>query len=420
MAEFTDGKRPKSKKEKAGRPEFRASAGRDARAVSLAIMLIALVLAFLVMFVGFITDWMWFKDLGYTSVFWKRLLTQLELGVPVFVVVTLLARFYLRTLKNGYFKKIESHEIPNLKRINSASWTLSLIFGIGVGLYTSSGTWLTFLKSKYSTDFGLKDPLFNLDIGFYIFNLDWLDKVNEIILVSVIGLVVVTVVYYMFLLSVRTPDIFDHTDDDLPEEPEFEEEEDEEPKVIYRTPIDHSVIGRMGRAGKKAVEAAFDPNRKKKRGHTTDINNNNVENLMNIASGKLIILGVIFYLMLAVDFFLKQFDLLHTHTGAVYGAGFVDVNITLWVYRIIMVLCLVGAVTLAIHIKKGEITKLLKMPVIMVLVFALGVGAASLVQSLIVSPDEINKESKYLEEQHRIHKTRVRHRRCQSRKLCGR
>ena len=338
MAEFTDGKRPKrQKKQRQVDPETRERRSRGRKGFSLAIMIIALVLAFLVMTVGFITDWMWFKDLGYTSVFWKRLLTQLELGVPVFVVVTLLARFYLRTLKNGYFKKIESHEIPNLKRINSASWTLSLIFGIGVGLYTSSGTWLTFLKSKYSTDFGLKDPLFNLDIGFYIFNLDWLDKVNEIILVAVIGLVVVTVVYYMFLLSVRTPDIFDHTDDDLPEEPEFEEpEEDEEPKVIYRTPIDHSVIGRMGRAGKKAVEAAFDPNRKKKRGHTTDINNNNVENLMNIASGKLIILGVIFYLMLAVDFFLKQFDLLHIHTGAVYGAGFVDVNITLWVYRIIM------------------------------------------------------------------------------------
>ena len=358
-------------------------------------MIIALVIALLVMFVGFITDWMWFKDLGYTSVFWKRLVTQLELGVPVFVVVTLLARFYLRTLKNGYFKRIESHEIPNLKKINSTSWILSIIFGLGVSFYTSTGTWLTFLKSKYSTEFGLKDPLFNLDIGFYIFNLDWLDKVNEIILVSVIGLVVVTVVYYMYLLSVRTPDIFEHEDEEP--EPEFEEKEDEEPKVIYRTPIDHSVIGRMARAGKKAVDAAFDPNRKKKRGHKTDINNNNVENLMDIASGKLIILGIIFYLMLAVDFFLKQFDLLHTHTGAVYGAGFVDVNITLWVYRIIMLLCLVGAVTLAVHIKKGEITKLLKMPIIMVLVFALGTGAASLVQSLIVSPDEINKESKYLE-----------------------
>ena len=397
MAEYTSGKKPKKEKKKKEKSEFQGKRKRRT-GLSLVIMLIAVILAFLVMMVGFITDWMWFKDLGYTSVFWKRLVTQLELGVPVFVVVTLLARFYLRTLKNGYFKKIESHEIPNMKRVNSTSWILSLVFGLGVALYTSSGTWLTFLKSKYATDFGLKDPLFGLDIGFYIFKLDWFDKLNEIILVSVIGLVVVTVVYYGYLLSVRSPDLFDHDDDMPPEPDEFEEEEeDEEPKVIYRTPIDHSVIGRMARAGRKAVQAAFDNDRKKKRGHKTDINNNNVENLMSIASGKLIILGVIFYLMLAVDFFLKQFDLLHAHTGVVYGAGFVDVNITLWIYRIMILLCLVGAVTLAIHIKKGEITKLLKLPVIMVIIYALGIGAGTLVQSLIVSPDEINKESKYLQ-----------------------
>ena len=360
-------------------------------------MVLALVFVFLVTTVGFITDWMWFKDLGYTSVFWKRLVTQIELGVPVFVIVTLLARFYLRTLKNGYFRKIESHEIPNLKRINSTSWILSMVFSLGVAFYASVGTWLIFLKYMHASKFGLKDPLFNQDIGFYIFKLDWLDKLNEIILVSVIGLVVVTVVYYSYLLSVRSPDLFE-TPDDFPDEPEpFEEEEDEEPKVIYRTPIDYSVIGRMTRASRKAVQTAFDKNHKKKRGHTTDINNSNIENLMQIASGKLIVLGVIFYIMLAANFFLRQFDLLHTHTGVVYGAGFVDVNITLWVYRIIMLLCLVGAVTLAIHIKKGEITKLLKVPVIMILVYALGAGAGSLVQSLIVSPDEINKESKYLE-----------------------
>jgi len=398
LAEFTNGEKPKRRaRGRRNDGEFVGKRKRGRKGLSLVVMIIAVVLAFLAMMVGFITDWMWFGDLGYTSVFWKRLVTQLEIGVPVFLIVTLLSRFYLRTLKNGYFKKIESHEIPNLRRINSTSWILSIVFGLGVSFYASAGTWLTFLKSKYSTEFGLKDPLFNLDIGFYIFNLDWLDKVNEIVLVSVIGLVVVTVVYYMFLLSVRTPDIFEH-DDDVPPEPEFVEvDEDAEPKVIYRTPIDHSVIGRMARAGKKAVDAAFDNNRQKKRGHKTDINNSNVEQLMNIASGKLIVLGVIFYLMLAVDFFLRQFDLLHEHTGAVYGAGFVDVNITLWVYRVIILLCIVGAVTLAVHIKKGEITKLLKLPIIMILVYALGVGAGTLVQSLIVSPDEINKESKYLE-----------------------
>ena len=361
-------------------------------------MLIAVIGALLVMLVGFITDWMWFKDLGYTSVFWKKLLTELEIGVPTAVVMVLLTRFYLRTLKNGYFKQIESHEIPNARKMNTMSWVISILFGIGVGIYASWGTWLTFLKSANSTDFGLKDPLFNLDIGFYIFQLDWLDILNEIILGTIIGLVLVTLIYYAYLLSVRTPDLFVH--EAPPEEPEPEpepEEDDEEPKVIYRTPIDHSVIGRMFRAGRKAVGTAFDDNHKKKRGSRIDVNNSNLEHLMDIASGKLIILGILFYLMLGADFFLKQFDLLHTHTGAVYGAGFVDVNITLWVYRIIMVMSLVGAVTLAIHIKKGEISKLLKVPVIMIVIYALGIGAGSLVQSLVVSPDEINKETKYLE-----------------------
>ena len=377
--------------------EFKGKRKRPRKGLSIIIMMIAIVICAIMMFVGYITDWLWFKDLGYTSVFWKKLLTEFEIFIPVFVVVGLLTRFYLRTLRNGYFRKIESHEIPNTKKMNTMAWVLSILFGAGVALYSSWGTWLIFLKSINSTPFNLKDPLFNFDIGFYIFQLDWLDTINEIILGGIIGLVLVTLLYYAYLLSVRTPDIFIHDVPPVEEEPEPEPEDDEEPKVIYRTPIDYSVIGRMFRASKKAVDTAFDKEHKRQKGRRVDVNNSNVEHLMDIASGKLIVLGVLFYLMLAADFFLKQFDLLHTHTGAVYGAGFVDVNITLWVYRIVMLLSVVGAITLAVHIRKGQISKLLKVPVIMVLIYVLGVGAANLVQSLIVSPDEINKESKYLE-----------------------
>ena len=389
----------RNKKMNTEEPEFKGKRKRPRKGLSIIIMLIAIVICAVMMLVNYITDWMWFKDLGYTSVFWKKLITEIEIFIPTFVVMGLLTRFYLRTLRNGYFRKIESHEIPNIKRMNSTAWMLSVLLATAVGIYASWGTWLVFLKAANSTKFNYSDPLFNLDIGFYIFKLDWLDTMNEIILGAIIGLVLVTLIYYAYLLSVRTPDIFIHDAPPIEEEPEPEPEpdEDEEPKVIYRTPIDHSVIGRMFRASKKAVDTAFDKNHKRAKGSRVDVNNSNLEHLMDIASGKLIILGVLFYLMLGVDFFLKQFDLLHTHTGAVYGAGFVDVNITLWVYRAIMLLSLIGAVTLAIHIKKGEITKLLKVPVIMIAVFALGAGAASLVQSLIVSPDEINKETKYLE-----------------------
>ena len=394
MAFFT--KEGKQQTGAAKKDELKSKRKKPRKGLSFIFMILALIFVFLMLTVGFLTDWLWFKDLGYTSVFWKKLITELEIGIPTFIVTTLLMRFYLRTLKNGYFRKIESHEIPNGARLNVMSWILALIFGVFMGFYASKGTWLTFLKATNSTDFNLKDPLFNLDIGFYIFRLDWYDKLNEIIIGAVIGMALMTIIYYMYLLTVRTPDFREPTD--FPEDTFDESFEDEnaEPTVLHRTPMDNTVLGRMGKATKTAVETAFDKNHKKASGRSVDINNSNIENLMSIASGKLIALGVIFYIMLAVDFFLKQFDLLHTHTGVVYGAGFVDVNVTLWLYRLIMLLSVVGAITLAIHIKKGEITKLLKIPVIMVVVFALGTGAASLVQTLVVSPDEINKESKYL------------------------
>lgn len=118
---------------------------------------------------------------------------------------------------------------------------------------------------------------------------------------------------------------------------------------------------------------------------------------MNIASGQLSLLGVIFFIMIALNFLLKQFDLLHAHTGAVYGAGFTDVNVTLWVYRVLAVLALFGAVTVVHHIRKKQFKKILTIPVIMIIIGAVGIGAGYLVQNFIVSPDEINKEAQYLE-----------------------
>ena len=108
-------------------------------------------------------------------------------------------------------------------------------------------------------------------------------------------------------------------------------------------------------------------------------------------------MGVVFFIMIALNFFLKQFDLLHAHTGAVYGAGFTDVNVTLWVYRALVVLALFGAVTVVHHIRKKQFKKIFTVPVIMIVVGVVGIGASYLVQNFVVSPDEINKEDKYLE-----------------------
>lgn len=313
---------------------------------------------------GFLTNWMWFDSLGYEKVFWTKFLSQLEIGVPVFLAAMLLVRIYLKSLKKHYFIEVESHEIPDEKRLNKISWGMSVVFGLLVGLTAGASTWMDFRQFANATSFGLKDPLFHLDISFYVFKLAFLTKANNIVLGIVVGVVIITLLYYGILMTVRTPDVFER-------EPET--------------------------SGENAIPFTRKYRKKPSEKRTLDLNNDNMIQLLHIASGKLTLLGIVFYLMVAMDFLMRQFDLLHVHTGAVYGAGFTDVNVKLWVYRLIMVLSIVGAVTLCHHMHRKEPKKLVRIPIAIVAVGLLGGVVSFAVQNLLVSPDEINKESKYLE-----------------------
>lgn len=343
---------------------------RPKKGLSFVVMVIVVILVLLIGCAGFLTNWMWFDSLGYEKVFWTKFLSQLEIGVPVFLAAMLLVRIYLKSLKKHYFIEVESHEIPDEKRLNKISWGMSVVFGLLVGLTAGASTWMDFRQFANATSFGLKDPLFHLDISFYVFKLAFLTKANNIVLGIVVGVVIITLLYYGILITVRTPDMFERE----PEEPEGPET-----------------------SGENAIPFTRKYRKKPSEKRTLDLNNDNMIQLLHIASGKLTLLGIVFYLMVAMDFLMRQFDLLHVHTGAVYGAGFTDVNVKLWVYRLIMVLSIVGAVTLCHHMHRKEPKKLVRIPIAIVAVGLLGGVVSFAVQNLLVSPDEINKESKYLE-----------------------
>lgn len=340
---------------------------RPKKGLSFAVMVIVVILVLLIGCAGFLTNWMWFDSLGYEKVFWTKFLSQLEIGVPVFLAAMLLVRIYLKSLKKHYFIEVESHEIPDEKRLNKISWGMSVVFGLLVGLTAGASTWMDFRQFANATSFGLKDPLFHLDISFYVFKMAFLTKANNIVLGIVVGVVIITLLYYGILMTVRTPDMFERE----PEGPET--------------------------SGENAIPFTRKYRKKPSEKRTLDLNNDNMIQLLHIASGKLTLLGIVFYLMVAMDFLMRQFDLLHVHTGAVYGAGFTDVNVKLWVYRLIMVLSIVGAVTLCHHMHRKEPKKLVRIPIAIVAVGLLGGVVSFAVQNLLVSPDEINKESKYLE-----------------------
>ena len=368
------------------------------RKISIILMSIILVLVLFLTMIQFITDFMWFKEMGYTDVFFKQLVTQLTVGVPTFIIVTALVQVYLTHLKKTYFAQIASSEDTNLKGLKRTTLILSIVFGALATFMAVSQLWFEILKFANSTSFDLADPLFKLDISFYIFRLEFLKQLNEILIGVIIGFVALTVIYYIILMTVRTPDMFKE------EAPHYEGAGDAGTDNGERYTAGSNPFGggqqggsntndpfsKFAEAfgGKKAQQR---PSRPKKQ-----FDDNNFKQLLKIASGKISVLGFIFFIMLAINFFLRQFDLLHAHTGAVYGAGFTDVNVTLWMLRILCVLSVLSAILFVVRMKQKKYKKLLSVPVFMIVVGLVGSGAAYLIQNLVVSPDEINKESEYL------------------------
>lgn len=354
------------------------------------IIAIVIILGLFLSLIGFITDFMWFRELGYVSVFFTKLFTQIKIGVPTFVVVTFLAYIYLKFLKRGYFIKVSSDEPVNHGRLNLISWGLAAAYGAITTFFTVTKLWFDFLQFVNSTSFGKKDPLYDMDISFYAFKLDFIEEVNQIVLVLLIAFAVLTVIYYSILLTVRTPKIFEEKAQAVDEE-----EEQSQAQGGAGNGFDNlnGMFGKFTEAFTGKAGGGFKrPSRPRK-----SFDNQNLKMLVSIAEKQLIIVGVLFFLMVGVNFFLKQYDLLFGSTGAVHGAGFTDVNITLWMYRIIMVLAVFAAVGFAVGISRRHIKPAVVAPIIMIIIGVAGTGAALVVQNLVVTPDEINKESRYLE-----------------------
>lgn len=366
-----------------------------------ALIVILLVLLLFVMLIGFITDFLWFKELSYVSVFFTKLFTQLKIGVPVFVIVTFLAYIYLKFLKRGYFKKVASNEETNHGRLNLISWGLAAVYGGVTTYFAVTKMWFQFLQFANSTGFDIKDPLYDKDISFYVFKLGFIESANELLIFLLIAFAALTLIYYSVLLAMRTPQMFENVQ---------EEEEEAEPDEDRYDGSDFNAGSGFGQggfsqgfgnvndmfgkfAGQFNKKGVFNKRPKTKKQFDDD----NFKMLISIAEKQLIIVGVLFFIMVGVYFFLKQYTLLFGSTGAVYGAGFTDVNITLWIYRAMMALSVIAAVGFAVGITKRKLKPAIIAPIVMVVVLLGGTGAGILVQNLIVTPDEINKESKYLE-----------------------
>ena len=137
-----------------------SAARKFERKVLLIVAIIVVIGTLFLSLVNFIANFLWFKEMEYLDVFFKQLVTQLTVGVPTFVIVTVLVYLYLNHLRKGYFKQIASVEDTNMKMLKRSTVILSVIFGIGATFFAVTQLWFEILKFANSTGFNIQDPLF--------------------------------------------------------------------------------------------------------------------------------------------------------------------------------------------------------------------------------------------------------------------
>ena len=379
--------------------------------------------------IGLITDFIWFKEIGYVSVMMKKIVTQIEIAVPVFIVMSLITFFYLKSVKKAYLKHEDDDVEINHKMLKGIEIIFTLMFGGASAYFSFTNLWKKLLEFLNSTDFGITDPLFSKDVSFYVFGLPFIKEVTNICIVIIAAFALITILYTQVLKSaVKSPEDEEEITEEetepeyqeytiIEEEPEPEydeyeviEEEPAEPVSVLEAEADNSTFTEafgsfkalMVEEKRAAEDAEFRKERKKKdkaadRAEDAEVGHIIFEGIIGRASVQFIVLGLLLFGLIAFHFYLKQFAILHAHTGAVFGAGFTDVKVSLLMYRLLIGLAVISAATFITGILRKNLFAMYALPLVMVIVFGIGEGSTFLVQNYIVSPDELNKEAQYLE-----------------------
>ncbi len=364
---------------------------RPERKKSVIILLCLAVVMLLFLASGFITDWMWFAEMNYVSVFLKEIKTELLIGVPVFLIVFLLTDVYLRSIRKRYFDMVRSDMEADRKKLSLITNAASAAFAFVIAWISATGLWYDWLMFVNPTSFDIKDPMFHHDVSFYIFKYEFLKDMSALLITVTFLYLALTLGYYCLLIVMRRPLVFDEYVNDAPAGSEGGAGAQGTGQTGPRPIFVDTPLGKKFAGWTESASGGI-PNIRKVRYFAPS----KAGELFECASAQLVILGVVFFLLLAYDCILRQYDLLHAHIGVVYGAGFTAATVILWTFRIIAALAAAGAAAIALFLKKKEFKKIAMVPLAMAVVAGAGIIGSIVVQSYVVSPDELNKESEYL------------------------
>jgi uncharacterized membrane protein (UPF0182 family) len=153
------------------------------------IVAIAAVLIFASAIPNVYLNWLWFGEVKYRQIFWGILFTKLGLGLVFglgfFVVVMANAWLARRLAPATSWYEAESRfrrqaaelfeqYVGRYLLLGLAALLVLIGWGVGAG---AANQWQKYVLFRHGLPFGLADPIFHRDVGFYVFRLPFLEYV---------------------------------------------------------------------------------------------------------------------------------------------------------------------------------------------------------------------------------------------------
>ncbi len=173
------------------------------------ILLIGLLLMVAWRVVYLLTDWFWFIEVGYENVFKTTIMAELSasalFGILFFIIFYL--NFFLAVRLSSKLVVIdrdEQFQVPPVISDRIAAQKLLLIISLILAFFAAQiglSQWENLLLFLNGLPFGIKDPVFGNDIGFYAFSLPLLKFVHGFLMGTGIITLLATGVFYFLRRS---------------------------------------------------------------------------------------------------------------------------------------------------------------------------------------------------------------------------
>lgn len=267
----------------------------------------------------------------YTEIFWKNVnYTAITFGLNfifLFIVIYWNNNRIKKALKP--FFDAEKKEIPKLP-----NKSISLILSVLVSFITKKLILNQYMLFANSTGFGINDPVFGYDIGYFMFTKPFIETMVFYAMAIIIGLTIYTVIYYIAVFN------------------------------IYFEGIDRETL-----KNSKLLKQLF-------------------TNLKILS----VLLAIFVFIKTQDIGFQKFLNLREDSTYSIYGASLVDSTIKLWGYRILPIIIVLSVFMAIRAFNNGKTKKVILWILVVPAYIIILLIIMAIAQIIFITPNELDKE----------------------------